>query len=671
MEVTDPNVTPVGYPGDEDELMARFQGWEKSLHGHWDQWQIEARLDYDYVAGRQWTTDEMADMIASRRVPVTINRIAPTVDAVCGAEIQGRQQVQYYPREVGDTAVDDVLTQGADWIMDRCDGNEEDSDAFRDCIICGIGVTETRVDVDLDTNIIKERISPLEMMWDPTSRKSGFSDARYLRRQIRMSKEDAEEMAEEMGWPEDCFDSGAGLTPRKPVIVDPRIRYTGENEAYDPDEVSICEWQWFDKEIVHLADDGQGGVIELTPDEHGEMIAQYPDLDTVRHNRKKYYKAWTGAGMLLGVEPLELGDFTYTAITGKRDQTKGWWYGLVRPMRDPQKWANRLYSQLLHIMRHNSQGGLMVEEGAVDDIRQLEETWADPAAITYFANGALSSANGSRMQVKPQIGYPTGMDRLMEIAATGIRDATGVNQELLGLADRQQPGVLEQQRKQAAYGILSSFFDGLRRYHRMAGRKLLRMMQLYLPPDKLVRVVGEDGSPQYVPLALKPETAEYDVVVDEAATGPNQKVQTFQILTQMMPLLSQADLPDSFWAEIVKYSPLPASLASKIATILTKKDEEQSPEQQQAAQMQKIMEQLQLAGAKAGVRKTEAEAADTEAKAAHSQALSQVDKIKGISDAQNSSRESEAKADLDRAKTAQIMQQIVTEMNEPPENPND
>ena len=50
---------------------------------------------FDLVAGRQWTETETSEMEEKLRVPVTFNRIQPTIDAVAGAEIQGRQQIQY------------------------------------------------------------------------------------------------------------------------------------------------------------------------------------------------------------------------------------------------------------------------------------------------------------------------------------------------------------------------------------------------------------------------------------------------------------------------------------------------------------------------------------------------------------------------------------------------
>jgi len=673
--ITDDEYRMGGYGGSEDDLMERFERWDKALTAHWETWRIEAKTDFDFVAGHQWTTDEISEMAEVNKIPVVFNRIAPTVDAVCGAEIAGRQQVQYFPREAGDTAVNDILTQGAEFVMQECDGEEEDSDASRDCLICGVGVTETRPDEDYESGIVKERIDPLDLWVDPGSRKANFADARYLKRDKSMSRDEAVEYCRMMGWPEYAFESDQSLTPRKPVVVDPRIRYKGENEVYDSDRVTICEWQWFDRETVHRVATPDG-VIELTQEEMDDVLEDNPSIQSETKSQKRFWRAFVGGGIILEVSEIEVQDFTYKFMTGKRDRNKGTWYGLVRAMIDPQKWANKLYSQLIHIMRSNASGGLMVEGGAVEDVREFETTWADPASITWLKDGALSNANGTRFKEKTAPNYPQGMDRLMEVASAAIRDTTGINQELLGLADRQQPGVLEAQRKQAAYGILACFFDSFRRYRKMQGRLLLRMIQLYMPEDKLVRIVGKEGSPQYVPMALSKQTAEYDVVVDEAPSSPNQKIQTFQVLQGMMPLFTQADLPASFWAEVIKYSPLPASLSEKISKILTDTERQAGEAEAQAAQQQQpLMQAAAMAdidvknstAAKNYAQAQQAARPEVESPEVESPEAEEpdetVEKLVMAQDSDSNAEVASAKATLDRARAAQIWENIAN----PPE----
>lgn len=642
--VTDPDFYS-RFGADEESLLAKFARWQRKLDGHYSEWLQEAKECFDLVAGRQWTDNEISEMEEKLRVPTTFNRIQPTIDAVAGAEIQGRQQIQYFPREVGDSAVSEILTQGAEYEMGECDGNEEDSDAFRDCLICGVGVTETRPDtINGDVSIICDRIDPLEVLFDPGNRKACFADARYLKREKHMDEEEFEEL-----WP-GFSPTGDENEGKRVTVVDPRVRYThGELGDNDKGDVKVCEWQWYENETTYLAAIGPE-VISLSADEHDEMLETNPQLDAVKQSRRVYYRAFTNGPQIMEVEEIDVGDFTYKAITGKRDRNKGTFYGLVRPMKDPQKFANKFFSQILHIINSNAKGGVMVEEGAVSDIRNFETSYAQADAITWVEDGSISAG---RIIQKQAPAYPQGSDRMMQTSVDAIRDVTGVSQEMLGLADRDQPGVLEQQRKQQTYGILAAFFDARRRYMKLKGRLLLKLMQKYLPADKLIRIVGEDGSPQYVQFALSKEVSEYDIIVDEAPASPNQKIQTFQMLTQLMPLLSNADFGAAIWAKIVKYSPLPAGLSSELAKAMMDQEKQEQEAAQAKAPMQQAAQQLQMQGAQADVADKTASANLKQAQAAEHAGAAQTDPV-----------ETDSAARLNAARVAEIQNRIVNDLDQ-------
>ena len=76
---------------ERENLQQKFERWEKALVLRWSEWQQEARLDFDFAAGRQWSEDEMLRIEDNGRIPVVFNLAAPTIDAVSGAEIQNRQ----------------------------------------------------------------------------------------------------------------------------------------------------------------------------------------------------------------------------------------------------------------------------------------------------------------------------------------------------------------------------------------------------------------------------------------------------------------------------------------------------------------------------------------------------------------------------------------------------
>jgi hypothetical protein len=592
-------------PTDESELLAKFQGWDKALDAHWGVWTREAEEAYSFDACRQWTDDERATMEDSGQIPVTFNLTSPTLDAVAGAEIQNRQQTQFFPREVGDSGVSDALTQGAEYINDECNGDMEDSEAFRDMLICGVGVTNTIPSTDeQDAEIVKDRIDPLEVAWDPSSRKKNFEDARYLRRRVPMSRDAFEDFKEEIGRPDLEGDGQALGDMKRPTIVDPLQRYTHGmlGNGADTEEVIVCEWQWWEREPVHLTgipqEDGTTQIVPLTPEEHGQaqQIAQQGGIGKLQSKpstRKVHYRAYVGDGEVLNKEDLVVGMFTYKAMTGKRDRNRGLWFGLVKAMLDPQRFSNKLYSLIIDIVRKNAKGGLMLEEGAVKDIRQFEDSYAVTGEFTWLKDGALAGANGARIQQKVAPPIPQSLFQLMEWAQEMVRKTTGVNEEILGVAGRDQPGILENQRKQAAYGILSPFFDAKRRYSREQGKLLLASMREYLPEDKLLLIVDE-GTKKYVKKAELEMTGKYDVIVDESPVGPNQKAKNMAVLTSLMPWLSEADLDAQFWSEAAMFTDFTTGFAEKLSAAFKRKGDQEAQQAQAAAPAQQQAQQVAL-----------------------------------------------------------------------------
>jgi hypothetical protein len=587
---------------DYGDLLARLQRWDRECTAHWSKWDKEARELFDAYAGRQWSDTELERLREFKRVPITINRFASIIDAVAGAEITDRQEVQYLPREVGDSGVNDLLTQGAEWIRDMSDAGFEESEAYKDALICGMGCTETRMDYseEPEGKVAVDRVDPLEIKFDPKARKANALDARYIRRRKIMDADAAKEM-----FPGALFAGVSGKptesvnNPRDDYEEDP-VERPGENE------VEVKEYQWWELQTAAMIATPEGEMIldgeELAALEQ-ELSDQGLPFTGVKIKRRRYWRTFVSGEEILSNEPLELEEFTYKFLTGKRDRNKGTYFGLGRLMMDPQRWANGFFTQIYHILSTSAKGGIVADAAAVEDVKKFEATWARSDAVTWMNPGP--EGLGAAVQPKPVPAYPQGLDRLMTLSIEGIQDATGVNKELLGMTGREQAGILEHQRKQAAYGILASFFDGLRRYRRAQGRLMLKLIQRYLPDDTLVRITGDNGVAQYVPLVREPDTARFDVVVDDAPAGPNQKQQTFALLTQLMPMLQNAGLPPDFWAEIARYSPLPTPLAEKLAQSILQAGE-RAVEQPDPMALQEQM---------AEVQKTQADAEEKLAKA--------------------------------------------------------
>lgn len=604
---------------DDEACFIKLKKWFAEAQQSTSDWRADAKEDYSFAAGDQWTENERSVLRDQMRPVIVFNRIAPVLDSVSGTEVSNRQEVKYYPRTDGDVQANEVLTSAAKWFRDQCDAEDEESDAFMDVLICGMGWTETRLDYELDEEgaPVIDRIDPFEMYWDAGAKKRNIDDARHVFRVREIPTDDAialipdvDENELDAAWAR-AQKGGPGNGESREESRFYRPTGNADEHSSARDTVTLVECQWWERESVHLfADPATGEVAELDDESFtiyakraGELGLGKPQSVTM--TRRKYYRAYLGRSLLLKEESPFQGHFSFKAITGKRDSTKGTFYGLVRQMKDPQRWANKWLSQTLHIMNVNAKGGVMVEDGVAEDMREFEKNWSRPDAVTRVKEGVLAGPS-PRIQPKPGAQLPSGFFNLLEFAITSVRDASGVNMELLGMADRQQAGVLEAQRKRSAMAILATLFDSLRRYRKSQGRLLMQIIMEHLSDGRLVRIVGEEGE-KYVPLVKQEGVSKYDVKVDDAPNSPHQREMTWTMLQQILPMVRDQMTPE-MWAVLLETSPLPTSVIEKFKQMITQG-------QQGAQEMQAEQAQIAKAGAIADVNETQSKANLNNAKA--------------------------------------------------------
>ena len=560
-------------------LFLRLQGWVKdSLNQHAD-WYKEAEECFGFVAGRslkgkgQWPGTSWDDMLDSGRQPIEFNRVGPIIDAVCGLEVNNRQEIKYLPRTQGDVAVNERLSSLGEWARDEGQAEDEESEMFRNAAICGRGATETRIDFSEEQTgkIVFDCLDPLECGVDPAARKPALADRRYSWRMRDIARDEAEAMfpgvdkaALHAAWARriDTEDGGEGNKTDYPDETRSALR-----DNAPPKTVRVVYIEWWERERVmlyaapaatELAEMSRAAWDALEESERASIPAQPME-------RRRYCMAFLGRNGVLEKKPLKTFRMQWT--TGRWDRNRRYHYGLVRPMRDPQMLSNKTLSQVLHILNSNAKGGLIIEKGVFANPRDAEKDWSNPSKSIVVNEG---KGDKIKERTAPQI--PAALVQLQEFSLTSIRDVTGVSVEMMGLADRDQPASLEYQRRQSAMTILAGLFNALRLYRKHQGRTLLSQLAL-LPPGALVRVLIDPAEAQAkgvdptskVGMAFDPATfglnddARFDVIVDETPSSPNQKEATWAALEPFM-----AGLPPQAIPIALKYSPLPETAAKEL-----------------------------------------------------------------------------------------------------------
>ena len=597
-----------------------LRGWWMADNEHSMEWRQKAKEWYEFRSGEQWSAEDRQLLNSQQRPHIVFNRVLTVLKAVAGMEINGRHEISFIPRNTSDTAINEVLTAASKWMADGCDAEDEESSAFEDTCTCGMGWTENRLDYEIESNgrYIEEKISPFEMFWDRTAKKKNLTDARRMHRVRKMPVGDALQLfpdfTEEQidaAW---ALDNIYGATK---TLEEKRKREenTTESTYDDTKEVTIVHTQWYEREFYWRVANLQTNTIsELTDEEYKvfkERMGQLGGMamfSAVQLPRRVYKQAFLGRVLLDSGDSPVKDQFIWKCITGELDMVHGTWFGLVKVMEDPQRWSNKWLSQVLHILNTTAKGGIIAEEDAfAGDVRDVEDKYARPDTITWAARGAVG---GNKIMPKPGNGLTDGHVKLMEYAISSIRDTTGINLELLGQQDQNQPGILERYRKQAGMTILATLFDSLRRFRKQVGMIRLYYLQHYLADGRLVRVVGPDGV-QALPLLRDKCLGRYDAIVDDTPTSPNMKEQNWQVILPLMTAFKDQLMANPMvMVSLLEYSPLPARVVDMLKKYAAQQS--QDPEQQQ-------IKQLNIARIVAAINKDQSTAEMQDAKAGATQ----------------------------------------------------
>ena len=393
---------------------------------------------------------------------------------------------------------------------------------------------------------IKEKRNPFAVLFDPSAKEKDKRDGRFAFEPERISKLEFKER-----WPK-----------ASPVDFE-SAKVFDAGDWWGADDVRIARY-WerdpVEKRIVLLSD---GRVVdaaefdkiadELANPRPGPDGAAKPPVTKVS---ERIVQSWevkvsivSGTEVLEGPTPWPGKFIPLVPVWGDLINIEGkeHWYGQIRPMKDAQRLYNFDRCSMIEVVAKQPKSPMLYTPAMVLGHEAQWEGMSESNAEALPYNVDPKAPNGGRPTREAPPAFPTAMLQLAQIDNDDIKAVSGQHDPSLGVRKGQQSGraILALQRE----GDVATFdyTDNLARAIRFVGEQLVDLIPKVYDTERVERILGEDGSEDYVTLneqVFDDESqtwvkvndlsqAKYDVAVAAGPSFTTQRMETADSLMQL------------------------------------------------------------------------------------------------------------------------------------------
>lgn len=619
-----------------------------------------------------------------KRALVQFNKVKPNVDAVVGFMAQNRRKAKFVARMTGSTAVAGMYSLYTnsihDYVRENANADHIETDQDADMMINGYGAVETDISyvtgnstTDPNGEVIMERLDPKCVGWDAHAKGKNLIDRRWnyywkdydLEEALNLFDEQEADDFEAVGADDDMKGmkhynvNGGRYTAIKEHDT---VEWANKNEEM----VRVYNHQWFEYETYYRAENPLYNLtnpeavavaqakLEVIADavereeingiEYDDMFDFDPTAETlvfddkikamlleqfgeliepVDFKRKVYYTAiCSGDEIFKTFKSISQQAFSVQFKTGIYDASRKVWTGMVNSMMEPARYHSKVLTELLFTIASNSKGGVMVETDAVEDISEFNNKWAKTDAVIEVNEGALS---GGKIQEKAKPQVPTGLEGMVQLTDQAISDTSGIDPAFLGAReDNNESGILYRRRIRQIISTMARYMDSISMYQKLSARVMADYIKVWAENNKggLVKIVGEDGSEQYVEIASDKLAAEYDTSIQDAPLTPEEKQETAMVISgygDKLISVGAINEAKAFYVQSLDFLNIDQNAKQTLIEALQPQEtvpiEQFKQLQAQLEQLTGVIGQLDIAKKQAEVKKTEADAEQSQAKA--------------------------------------------------------
>ena len=181
------------------EIIDRF----KYASSHYSPWTTEAKEDYAFALGDQWTEEEREELKKQARPCLVFNRIRPLINLVSGYQRENASRIKVNPEGGEDRIFSEVMDRAIKFIDKTSHLNFKMGYWFDDGLYCGKGWLEAILTYDKDPirgEIKFKQRSPYQILPDSDFLEYDLNEgARYCFKVVKLSKAELLELLTSMG----------------------------------------------------------------------------------------------------------------------------------------------------------------------------------------------------------------------------------------------------------------------------------------------------------------------------------------------------------------------------------------------------------------------------------------------------------------------------------------
>tara|TARA_R100000808_G_scaffold8593_2_gene24310 strand:+ start:4612 stop:6657 length:2046 start_codon:yes stop_codon:yes gene_type:complete len=388
----------------------------KELFRRWSDarkdWDDQAREDIDFYLGNHFSANEISELESRNQSSLSMDRLYSAIEQFKAITTSKTPKFSAVAREDSDSKMANVWKVILEYIWDASDGDEVFKQVIHDYAVTGLGYFYCYIDKEADYGrgeVKFSYIDPFRIYVDPNSRNKWFDDATGMMLSTILTKMQLMDLYPQLSEP---VEEGSDKT-----LIDEIEEYNDDDYpdaqnlrtkgSFTPDRVKDADIGPGSEKyqlIEHFAKikvpyyrilDKKSGKEQIVDEQKMQQMMQNAQvqkmaeagmLDIVTVNQNRIKLTCTLGQIVLYEEILETDTYPIIPVPNIWTNTP---YPMsdVRKNKDFQRYLNKVTSLITSHAQASAGLKLLIPQGSVDDIEELEQIWANPnATVEYDAS---------------------------------------------------------------------------------------------------------------------------------------------------------------------------------------------------------------------------------------------------------------------------------------------